>query len=880
MAEIRRLLARVVSLFRSSSAEADLAREVDAHLRLLEDQFVARGMSATEARCAARRQFGGVEQAKEHQRDARTFRWLVGWPMDLKLGVRMLAKSPGLTVIAVVGLAIAIGAGAAYLEFVRDGLYPRLRVAGAERIMGIKVWNVERGAAESRALHDFAVWRDHARGIEQFGGSRRIDRHLLAGDGSAEPARAVEISASAFDLMSTPPLLGRTLERDDERPAAPPVMVIGYDLWSRRFGADPQVVGRTAHLGTSAYTIVGVMPDGFAFPSYYNLWVPLKVQAAGVERGQGPSIQMFGRLREGVNAGAAQAELQALLTANALPATALRADVRPYLDSLLMEDRTGSEAKFLYAANVGFMLLLAICAANVATLVFARTATREGEITVRTALGASRGRIVAQLFAEALVLSSVAAFVGLAVAGAIGEWAAGLLVEAAGRPRPFWWDQRLSAETYLYAGVLAVLAALMVGVVPALKATGPQLQSRLRDAAGAGSTMRFGGVWTGVIVTQAAITVMFLATVITLARTMVLSQDAGSVTYPREQLLTARLELEANGRSATPRLTADTLAALTSSLQQEPGVIAATYATSLPGTTVEQVRIEFPEPAPGEELWCQTARVGVSFFDALGVPLVAGRLFTDAELRGSHPVAIVDETFVRLMLGGRNPLGLVVREPAREGGTLGAWHEIVGVVKDVTVRARKERNDAVLYRPAGTLADARLLVRTQGPAAPMTHRIVLAAVNGQADVRLEDVRTVDREAEAEALGVWVLLRIFAVVSAVALLLATAGIYALVSFTLARRTREIGIRMALGAAPRRIITGIFSRAFTQVGIGILLGAIPGTVIVLAGGGLRLLTGAGITLAIGAFVIVVVTIACAVPLRRALRIEPTQTLRIDA
>ena len=876
---IRRALARVWSSLRVTRAESELAREITAHLQLLEDEFVAQGMSRDEARYAARRAFGGVEQAKEHQRDTRSFRWLTGWPMDLKLGFRMLLKSPGLTIVAVAGLAVAIGAGAAYLEFTRDMMQPRLRIADGARVVGIKVWHVERGAAETRALHDFAVWRAHASGFEHLGAHRGIDRPLLAGDGRAEPARAVEISASAFDIVPTPPLFGRALEAADERPEAPPVMVIGHEVWRRRFNEDPLVVGKTARLGATTYTIVGVMPDGFAFPAYQNLWIPLKVPAAGVERGQGRSIYMFGRLRANVNASIAQAELQSLMTASASPGTTLRADVRPYLDSLLMEDRNGSEARILYAANVGFILLLAICAANVATLVFARTATREAEITVRTALGASRGRVAAQLFAEALVLSSVAAFVGLAVASAIGEWGAGLLVEAAGRPRPFWWDPRLSAETYLYAALLAVLAALVVGVLPALKATGPQLQGRLREAAGPNSTMKFGWLWTGVIVTQAAITVMFLATVVTLARTTIISQGAGYVTYPREQLLTARLEPESHGRSA-PRLTPETLTSLVTSLRKEPGVVTASYTSSLPGTLFEQVRVEF-DSTPQEELWCQGSAVGLNFFDAVGVPLVAGRYFTDAEIRGGQQVAIVDETFVRLMLGGRNAVGLAVRLPGRAaGGTTAAWHEIVGVVKDVTVFARKERSDGVLYRPAGTMAEARLLVRTQGLAAPMADRIVLAALAAQDDVRLDQVRSMERVAEEEAMPFRVFLRVFGVVSAVAMLLATAGIYALISFTLARRTREIGIRMALGAAPHRIISGIFSRAFAQVGVGVLLGASPGTMIVLMGGGLRLVTAAGITLGIAAFVIAIVTLACTTPLRRALRIEPTQALRADA
>jgi putative ABC transport system permease protein len=886
MAQVRRFLRRLVTLFRSSRAESDLSREINAHLQLLEDTHVAEGMSRDEARYAARRAFGGVEQAKEHQRDARSFRWLAGWPMDLKLGARMLMKSPGLTIVATTALAIAIGAGAAYLEFTRDLLNPVLPVAGGDRIVGIRVWNAERRADELQSMQDVAVWRANTRTLEHLGAARPISRHLTTADGRTDPVRGVEISASAFRLFPVVPLHGRMLDESDERPDSGAVAVIGHDLWRERFNGDPGAVGRTVHLGSTAHTIVGVMPEGFEFPVNQNLWVPLRTD--------GLVLYLFGRLKDGASTAAAQTELSTFAASAATVdkpvGPALRIDVLQYIDSLIAADRESFEMLVLHAVNVVFIMLLGLCGANVATLVFARTATREDEITVRTALGASRGRISAQLFAEALVLSSLAAGAGLLAARFVGQWGKGLWEQGIGRA-PFWWDDGLSYQTILYAVALAVFAALIVGVVPALKATGPQLQGRIREAASGTSTMKFGGLWTAVIVTQAAITVIVLATVVSFGWTQLRKQWGTDVTYARDQILTAQIVVDqtATGRAQPP--TAETLQAIVGRLGTEPGVASVSYTTALPGTIWEQVRFEFRSPAlqahadeqkRTDELWCEGARVGTSFFETAGLPLAAGRVFSAAEIRQGAPVAIVDETFVRTVLGGRSPFGVTVRQPAAKAGQEpGPWLEIVGVVKDATTMPRKGPEDAALYRPAAPADQMRLLVRTHSAAAPMTQRIYAAARSVHPDIRLVDLKSLAQVAHDDALPERIFLRAFTVVGAIALLLGTAGIYALVSFTLARRTREIGIRVALGAAPRSIISTVFARAFLQIGLGVAAGALPGLEILRSGsddaGAMSLATGAAATLGVCTFVILVALISCTVPLRRALGVQPTEALR---
>ena len=263
----------------------------------------------------------------------------------------------------------------------------------------------------------------------------------------------------------------------------------------------------------------------------------------------------------------------------------------------------------------------------------------------------------------------------------------------------------------------------------------------------------------------------------------------------------------------------------------------------MPGTIWEQVVFELQSPELHEhadarrvadELWSEGARVGANFFETVGIPLAAGRTFSAAEIRQGAPVAIVDETFVRIVLGGRSPFGVRLRQRAEKAGQEpGPWLEIVGVVKDATTMPRKGPDDAALYRPAAPAQPVRLLVRTHGAASPMPQRIYAAARSVHPDIRLADLKSLVQVAYDDALPERIFLRAFIVVGAIALLLATAGIYALISFTLARRTREIGIRVALGASPRRIITVVFARAFMQIGLGVAAGFLPGLVIMVSG-----------------------------------------------
>ena len=258
MSGIKRFVRRAISVFRSGRAEADLAREITSHLQLLEDSFRAQGMSAEDARFAAKRAFGGVEQAKEHQREARAFRWMDEWWLDAKLGTRMLIKYPGLTLVGSLGMAVSIAIGACFFTVIYSYVQPTLPIDEGTGVVSIQNWDAESNSRESRSLHDYFIWKQELRSIQEIGAFRTVVHNLVVPGGTAEPVRIAEITASGFHIARVPALLGRTLVDGDERESAPPVVVIGYDVWRTRFSSDPAVVGRTIRLGNVVHTLVGV----------------------------------------------------------------------------------------------------------------------------------------------------------------------------------------------------------------------------------------------------------------------------------------------------------------------------------------------------------------------------------------------------------------------------------------------------------------------------------------------------------------------------------------------------------------------------------------------------------------------------------------------
>ena len=800
--------------------------------------------------------------------------------LDFKVGFRMLARYPGLTLVGTVAMAVAIALGTTYFEAVNKGMNPRLPIRDADRVVSILNWNANEFQPEARSLHDFAIWREQVKTIDSLGAAVVFVRNLATEDRRVEPVRGAEITANAFRLMGTPPLLGRTLTDQDERPAEPPVVVISHTLWKTRFASDAGVVGRTVKLGTATAAIVGVMPEGFGFPESERIWMPLRVDGSLVAPLTGPAVSIFGRLAPGASMEEAQAELTAVGARIASLNPEIYKHLKPRVVAYAKPLLEGGEALFvrniLYIVHGIFLMLLAVVCTNVATLVFARTATRGWEIAVRNALGASRDRIITQLFVEALVLAGIAAAVGLVIAKFSLRWGLSLL---AGSEMPFWIDDSLSWTTVLYTALLALFGAAIVGILPALRITKINVQDALRRENAAGAGLRFGGFWTTVIVVQVAITVAFLPLaaggVFESNRFRQRAEGIGAERYvtaslgmDREDHLTDSAAFAARERASVEELERR--------LSAEPGVEHVAFADRLP---VEdqfkyQIEVDTTSGAPATGLRTSThVQVSRGFFAAFGTSVVAGRDFVPLDFENGR-VLIVNESFARHVLGGRNPIGQRIRIVSGEVDSLAGdtWYEVVGMVSDFGWQLPLPHEQSAMYRPRPPMG-MRLVARVRDPEA-FAARLRTVAAGVDPTIRLTDVQPLAQVGGSEATINWALTGVAGLISFIVLLLSATGIHSLMSFTVSRRTREIGIRAALGAPPRRIVAGIFSRAFLQISAGVL-----------AGSGLAALVGLGSTrellllLAADGIMLVVGLAACAVPLRRALRIDPTEALRME-
>lgn len=829
----------------------------------------------------------------------------ISW-LDFKLGLRMLLKYPALTLVGGLGLAVSIAISVGFFAFLSANVYPTLPLEEGERIVALENRDATTVVGEERrSLHDFVTWRDELRLVEDLGAFRSVSRTLITGVGHPEPVEVAEMTAAGFTVARTPPLLGRPLVEEDEMPGAPQVVVIGHDVWMDRFAGDSRIVGRDIRLGSVSHTVVGVMPEGFAFPIRHSYWAPLRIELAAFERREGPKIFIFGRLARGVTMAQAQAELDAIgeRTAAEFPEThaRLRPMVMPYTHSVT--DIQGTTTWMVVQMQVMMSLLLIVVALNVGVLVYARTATRQGEIAVRTALGASRGRVVGQLFTEALVLSLGAAAVGLALAQ-LGVGLGNRIMEQE-MGVPFWMDYGLQAGTVLFTVGLAVFTAVIVGVMPALQSTGRRLQGDLRQL-GSGTGMRLGRTWTALIVAQVAIAVAALPAAVNMGWGEIRNATTRPA-YPAAEFLVAGLGIEAApipnaaAEGDSPEAAGRFGARLTELMRQveaEPQVAGVTFRADLPGRSgpIEVEGVQAPAGSPaGHEVRSSGGDPGM--LDLYGARLLAGRGFEPGDMGEEASAVLVNRAFVRQVLGGGDALGRRVRyagagevdedaqhSPAGSVAVPDRWFQIVGVVEDLQVNPMSpELIRPQLFYPVAPdqVQQASLAIRLRGsdPAsfAPTLRGLTVAV---DPSLRLGQVRSLADSDRQDRLAVRLVALVIGLVLLSVFLLSAAGIYALTSFTVTRRRKEIGIRTALGARPREVLWSVFSRAARQVGLGLAVGIASAILIdSLTGGGLMGGRANVLLPVIGGIMGVVALLAALGPVRRGLRIEPTEALRAD-
>ena len=901
----------------------DLQRELAAHVAFAEDELRRKGHAPGNASRLARAAAGGRVQALEALRDQRGLPWLGSSWLDVRLGLRLLARHWGLTLAGGLAMTLAIGIAAIVFAAFDMVLWSPLPLDEGDRVVAIQVWDREAGRRRDTTWQDLERWRTSLQSVGDVGAFQSIERNVITAgpagggeSGAVELAAVAEISAAGFRVARVPPLIGRPIVDADAAPGAAPVVVIGHDVWQRRFAGARDVIGRELRLGTDVHTVVGVMPEGFQFPLNFRYWIPLHPaspklagsgSAGGMLRNTGPEGVVFGRLAPGATLARAHAEVSALgILALANSEKAARPNpeatgprVVPYTFAFTGDFDRGELGLAWSLSSLVLVLLLLPPCANIAILNYARTVTRQQEFAARHALGGSRARIVWQLFIEALVLTAAAAGVALVILRVVSIVVEGRLQNIPGGP-PFWMTFTVSYRTLLFVAVLAFAGAAVSGLVPALQATGRL--ARLGAGALAGRTsVRLGATWTTLVIAQVAFSVGVLPLAAELAWGTVRTGIVGPG-FAAEEFATARVTLEErqlkpDTDEARAVLFGNRQRDLTRRLLAEPGILGVAAALRPPGEEPWVfVDIEGRD-APTEVLngrlpgfLARFNQVDIAFFDLYQVPGVAGRRFNDGDVAAEGDVTasgavVVNRNFAETIAPGGNALGRRFRYVrATDGESLNGpvadrWYEVVGVVGNlpVTTDAR------VAYHASapGRIHPAHLQIHLRGDSSGLAERLRDVVASVDPTLHVDEVRTlaeIYREHRfGDNLGA---ITIGAVTSSI-LLLSAAGLYALMTFTVAQRRREIGIRSALGAQPARLVAGVFRRAFWQIGAGsaagMLAAYLTGRYVPIEQiGGLPI---PGILPGAAAFMLLVGVVAAWGPARRGLRIDPTEALRSE-
>jgi predicted permease len=870
------LAARLREFVRPAAGDVDFDQELATHLAMAEEEKVRRGMSRAEARREARLELGGVTQLREAAREARGLPWLETFWLDGKLGVRMLRKSWGLTLVGGLAMALTIGLGASIFTIWDTFAGTNLPLDEGDRVVAIQPFDKVSQQVHRAKLADFRRWREALTAVEHVSAMRKDDRRVITRDGGTGVVHAAEMTASAFQVARVKPLLGRPVVDDDERAGADPVAVIGYDLWQSGFSSDPAVLGQRIQVGNTPHIIVGVMPNGFRFPLNQRLWIPLRIDPAA-QAGAESDVFVCARLVPGATLERAHSEVatRGLLASDAVgKATAqLEPRVVPYAAGFFPEvhaNRWGTGLIFL----LGALLLIPPCA-NIAILVYARTVTRREEFAARTALGATRARIVMQLFAEVLVLAAGAGVVGFLIARQFSGRLVSLIMPATSpQDLPFWMDLEPSLPTVLCVAGLSVLAAAIAGAVPAFQATGRWHRSAALGLRSRDTGARLGKTWTALLATQVALSLAILPSAAELIWGSFRPVIAGPG-MPVDEFLTASLAMGGD-TSRFETLSAEAVRRLRS----EPGISGVTMSASvLLYEPAAEIEVE------GRQETSARARfnsVDERFFEVFGARFLAGRRFDAGDFGPGRTPVIVNRSFATEVVGSLNVLGRRVRYPDRpaspkprsgEGG-----HEIVGVVDDFP--ANNDR--PTIFHPMMTPAHpVRVTIHASAGVGPAAARLRAVAAALDSQLRVERLRSFAEIYEPHRWGDHTFATMVGAALLIVLLLSTAGIYALMTFIVSQRWREIGVRLALGAPPRRLLVGIFGRAAIPLMVGAVVGCavaigLHSSLPIAEVGGESI---PGIVPASAAFMIVIGLLAVAGPARRAIRIDPTEALRLN-
>lgn len=803
---------------------------------------------------------------------------------DLRFGFRMLVKRPGLSAIAIVALALGIGLTTTMFGIVYGAVLRGLPFEESENLIGLMR---NRPAQDVQfmavGIHDFNDWREQQTSFEDIAGYYAETVNVAGGEGKPIRYLGAYVSAHLFDILRVQPILGRTFRPEEDHPSTPPVMLLSYRAWQDRFGGDPGVVGSAIRANSQMTTVVGIMPEKFGFPQQMDAWLPLRIDPLEFVRGGGPALegtqfQAIGRLRDGVTLEEAQSEMSGIAgrlaaeypeTNEGIGVVAMR-----YIDTVIGPQGTSMLFTMLGAV---FGVLLIACA-NVANLLLARTVLRTKEVAIRTALGSSSFRTVAQLLSETLVLAIAGAALGLGIAKIGVDW---FNASLAAQEMPFWLVARLDAPVVAFVLGLAFLSTVLAGTVPAYRASRTDIAEILGDENRGSSSLRLGRLSKALVIAEIAVSCGLLVGAGLMIKTIVRvsSFDYG---FNTENVFTSRIglfEADYPDRQSQWRFYEELLR----NLEDKPGVRAAALTSDLParGAMLSPLSLEgIAYPTDQDHPLARRVVITPSYFDVIDAAAVEGRLFTRGDTQDTQPVAIVNQRFVELHLSDEEPIGRRIKL----GDDDAPWRTIVGVVPDLylggAIGAFDPRHEGV-YIPLSqnVINFMSLVLRTEQD--PMTFTSIVQDEINSIDATLP-IYWVRSLSDQYALDTWFYRAfgsLFMAFGLAALALATIGLYGVMSFAASNRTREIGVRMALGASAKDVVTLILKLGASQIAIGLVLGLAFA---------LALSRGLGILLFDvnpwdpSIFVTVVITLgatgllASLIPARRATRVDPVDAL----
>jgi predicted permease len=874
---------RLRALLRKSQVEQELDEELRYHLERQIEQNVRLGMSPEEARYAALRSFGGVEQAKELSRDARGLRWLADLWQDLRYGARMLLKKPGFSLIVIITLALGIGVNTAIFSVVYSVLLRPLPYEAPEKLAAVYSMYPQKNFFRSQvSAPDFVDWRAQNKVFDAMSAYAWGGYTLTEGN---QPERfyGLSVSANFFQVLRVKPLLGRAFLPEEEEAGRNRVAVLSYGLWQRRFGADPNLVGKGVRLNGESYTVVGVAPKNFRFP-LVELYTPLTFTAESMsDMGRGSHfLYVIARLKADTTVAQAKTDIENISRRierqHPVTNTGKYGNVIPYQQDLVGDIRL---SLLVLLGAVSFVLLIAC--ANVANLLLARAASRQREIAIRTALGAARSRIVRQLLTESIVLSLVGGGLGLLLA----YWGADLLVRAVPRNiadfTPGWQQIGINSQVLSFTLLISFLTGIVFGLVPALQASKPDLTDTLKESGKSSAGLKRQRARNVLVVAEIALALVLLIGAGLLIKSFQQLQQV-TLGFNPSHVFVANVSLG----SAKYRETPQQLKFFQQVLQRVenlPGVVSAATVNAPPfGGSTDRV-FTFagqPEPAPDAIPHADYRVISPQYFRTLEIPLVRGRVFTGQDVAGAPRVIIINQELARRYCPNEDPIGKQIK--------LGRYaednplHTIVGIVGNIKHHGLDAGFEPEFYYPYAQtpVRSSAIVTRTQGDPLSLTAAVRNAVLEVDKEQPITSPRTMEMaisDSVTQQRLNMILLGIFGVL---ALVLAALGIYGVMAYTVTQRTHEIGIRLALGAPARDVLKLV-------VGQGLLL-AVSGIGIGLIGAFLvtRLMetllfgvkptdpaTFGGIAL----LLLGVAFFACCIPARRATKVDPVVALRYD-